>query len=107
MGAGADVELYALPYILMSVFGSVFGLVIVIFSILYAKGKLKPRTFKITRTILGIVMLAYGVYLLSVRDILKSVYPEKHFSVGGWIAISLGIIIVFLPFLWKLREKWK
>lgn len=96
-------ELYALPYILMSVFGSVFGLVIVIFSILYAKGKLKPRTFKIIRAILGIVMVAYGVYLLSVRDILKSVYPEKHFSVGGWIAISIGAIVL-ISILLGLRK---
>ena len=60
--------------------------------ILYAKGKLKPKTFHIIRAIFGFVMIVLGFYVLWVIETLQRIYPQKHYSVGAWIVIVLGIL---------------
>ena len=93
-----------IAYALMDVFGSFLALAMVIAYILFKRRKLGPRIFKMILTIFAILMLAYGIYQLSVADLLRTAYPKTYYTVGGWIAISLGIIIL-LPILWGLRKK--
>jgi high-affinity Fe2+/Pb2+ permease len=92
-----------IPYALMNVFGSFLALVVLIFYILFRRGKVKPKILKTVLVIFAVVMLSYGIYQLSVADMLRTVYPGKYYTTGGWIAISLGIITL-IPILWGLRK---
>jgi len=83
-----------IPYTLMNMFGSVLALVMFIFYIFHERGKLGPRIFRIILAIFATLMLGYGIYQLSVADLLQKVYPGKYYTVGGGIAISIAIIIL-------------
>jgi hypothetical protein len=96
-------ETWLIPYALMNMFGSVLVLVFFIFFILYEKGKVETKTFRMIFIVFAILVLAYGVYQLSVADLLRKVYPGKYYTAGGWIAISIGIIILF-RILFGLRK---
>jgi hypothetical protein len=54
--------------------------------------------------IFAILMVAYGVYQLCVADLLRITYPGSYYTVGGWIAIFLGIILI-VRILWGSRKK--
>jgi hypothetical protein len=88
------------PYAIINLEGTGLVIVWVIFYILYAKGKLGLRTFRIIRATFGGVLIVFGLYVLSVVDVLQRIYPQKHYSVGAWIAIALGILIL-LSFFWR------
>ena len=94
------------PYAIINILGWVLAILLGIFCILSAKRKLEPKIIKIIWTIFGIAAISYGVYILSVKEILGEVFPHKHYSIGGWIAISIGIIFV-LTVLWSLRKDKK
>lgn len=44
------------------------------------------------RAIFGFVMIVLGFYVLWVVETLQRIYPQKHYSVGAWIVIVLGIL---------------
>jgi len=92
-----------IPYTIVNLGGIGLAIVWVIFYILYAKGKLRPKTFHIIRAILGVVMMVLGFYVLSVVDTLQRIYPQKHYSVGAWIVIVLGILVL-LSFFWRVSK---
>jgi hypothetical protein len=96
-------EPWLIPYALMNIFGSVLALVIFIFYILHERGKLEPRIFKMIMATFAVLMLAYGVYQLSVADLLRKVYPGKYYAVGGWVAVSIAIIIL-ISILWGFKK---
>jgi uncharacterized membrane protein len=93
-------------YAIINILGWVLAILFGIFCILSAKRKLEPKIIKIIWTIFGIAAISYGVYILSVKEILGEVFPHKHYSIGGWIAISIGIIFV-ITVLWNLRKDKK
>ena len=96
-------EQWFIPYQLMSIFGSFLALVVVILYIFYRRGNLKPKIFKMILAIFAIIMLVYGVYQLSVAELLQKVYPGKYYIAGGWIAISMAIVI-FISILFRFKE---
>ena len=81
-------------YAIINILGLVLAILMCIFSILSTKRKLKPKIARIIWTIFGIAAVAYGSYILSVKEILREVFPQRHYSIGGWIAISIGAIIL-------------
>ena len=87
----------------MNVFGSFLVLVVLIFYFLHKKGKLRPQIFKMILAIFAILMVAYGVYQLSFASLLRVVYPGSYYTVGGWIAIVLGIIVI-ISILWGSKK---
>jgi uncharacterized membrane protein len=90
-------------YAIINILGWVLAILLGIFCILSTKRKLEPKIIKIIWTIFGIAAISYGVYILSVKETLREVFPHKHYFIGGWIAISIGIIFV-LSVLWSLRK---
>ena len=70
-----------------------------LFAILSTKRKLKTKTAGIIWTVFGIAAIAYGFYILSAKEALKEIFPYKHYSIGGWIAILIGAIILVSMFL--------
>jgi hypothetical protein len=87
----------------MNVFGSFLVLVMIILYILFKRGKFRTGAFKVVLAVFGTLMLGYGIYQLSVAELLSRSYPGKYYTAGGWIAISLGIIAL-LPIAWNLRK---
>ena len=100
-------ETRLIPYTLVNMFGSVPVLVLFIFYVLHERGKLGPKTFKIVLAIFAMAMLAYGIYQVSVADLLQKVYPGKYYTVGGGIAISIAIVILISIFLGFKKKKGK
>jgi hypothetical protein len=90
-------------YAIINILGWVLAILFGIFCILCTKRKLEPKIIKIIWTVFGIAAISYGVYILSVKEILREVFPHKHYSIGGWIAISIGIIFL-LTILWNLMK---
>lgn len=90
-------------YAIINILGLVLAILLSIFCILSIKRKLEPKIIKIIWTIFGIAAISYGIYILSVKEILREIFPQKNYSIGGWIAISIGIIFV-LTVLWSLRK---
>lgn len=90
-------------YALINIFGWILAILFVIFSILSVRREFAPKIGNLIWIILGIATISYGVYVLSVKEILKAVFPHKHYSIGGWIAISLGLILL-LSALWSQRK---
>lgn len=90
-------------YAIINIWGLTMAILLCFFSILSAKRKLKPKITRTIWTIFGIAVISYGTYILSVKEIVGKVYPQKNYSVGGWVAISIGIIFV-LTVLWSLRK---
>jgi hypothetical protein len=90
-------------YAIINVFGLAMAILLCFFSILSAKHKLKPRIVMTIWTFFGIAVISYGIYILSVKEILRKIYPQKNYSIGGWVAISIGIILL-LTVLWGLRK---
>jgi hypothetical protein len=78
-----------IPYTIINLGGIGFAIIWVISYILYAKGKLRPKSFHIIRAILGVVSIVLGFYVLSVKDTLQRINPQIHYSVGVWIVIVL------------------
>jgi hypothetical protein len=95
-----------IPYTIINLGGMGLVIIWVISYILYAKGKLRSKTFHIFRAIFGAVMIVLGFYVLSVADTLQRIYPQKHYSVGAWIVIVLGILVL-LSFFWRDRKSGK
>jgi len=93
-------------YVIINILGWVLAILLVIFSILSAKRRLEPKTIKIVWTIFGLAAVSYGAYILSVKKTLGEVFPHKDYSIGGWIAISIGIIFL-LAALWSIRRDKK
>jgi hypothetical protein len=90
-------------YAIINILGWVLVILLGIFCILFAKRKLKPKILRIIWTIFGIAAIAYGVYILSVKEILRELFPQKHYSIGGWIAISIGAVVL-ISILLGLRK---
>ena len=90
------------PYFTITILGSAVALAMIIFWVLYEKGKLKPKVMEVVYACFGITMIGFGVYALFMKEILREAFPEEHFSVGAWIVISIGIIILIQLVIKKL-----
>lgn len=93
-------------YAIINILGWVLAILLGIFSILSAKRRLEPKTIKIIWTIFGLAAVSYGGYILSAQKTLREVFPHRHYSAGGWIAISTGIVFI-LAVLWSIRRDKK
>ena len=93
------------PYSIITILGSAVALAMIIFWVIYEKGKLKPRAMEVIYACFGIVMIAFGIYALFMEEILQEAFPEEHFLVGAWIVISIGIIILIQSVIKKIVLK--
>lgn len=93
-------------YALINIFGWILAILFVIFSILSTRRGFAPKLGKIIWIILGIATISYGVYVLSVKEVFREVFPHERYSIGGWIAISMGIVLLLIA-LWSQRREKK
>lgn len=93
--------------VIINVVGWTLAIFMIISSILLLKGNLRPHIATTIWMIFGAALIAYGVCVLSVAGMLREAYPEKRYFVGACIATSIGLIILVLTGLTKLRRKRK
>jgi hypothetical protein len=86
-------------YALINIFGWTLAVIGVIFAILSERGRIAPRLGNIIRIFFGIAFISYGIYVLSVKEILREVFPHERYTIGGWIMISFGLILLLIS-LW-------
>jgi uncharacterized membrane protein YccF (DUF307 family) len=90
-------------YAIINILGLAMAILLCFFCILSVKRKLKPKIIRTIWTFFGIAVISYGAYILSVKEILGKIYPQKNYSIGGWVAISFGIVFLITG-LWGLRK---
>jgi cadmium resistance protein CadD (predicted permease) len=94
-----------IQYLVIDIFGWVMAIICVTFSILSECGRITPGLGKIFWIFFGIAFISYGIYVLSVKEILREMFPHVRYATGGWIGISLGILVL-LVILWaQMKEK--
>ena len=89
--------------LVLNILGIFLAFVMMIFYILYEKKMLTAKVMTRIWTIFGITGIAYGIFVLSIERIIREVYPERY-SIGAWIIISCGIIILMRVVIKKIRK---
>ena len=92
-------------YAIINILGLVMAILLCFFSILSAKRKLKPKIIRTIWTFFGIAVISYGAYILSVKEMVEKVYPKNNYSIGGWVAISIGIIFLLTGLLGSRKDR--
>ncbi len=92
-------------YAIINILGLAMAILLCFFTFLSAKRKLSPKIIRTIWTFFGIAVISYGIYILSVKEIVEKVYPQKNYSIGGWVAICIGIIFLLIGLLGSRKDR--